>query len=114
MENELIQYFIVNKDLINDYGMSTGKIAAQVSHACMLIALRDQNDENFQQWMNSVMKKIILKGFEKDLVKLIEQGFLPIYDKGLTEIPENSLTCVGLPVMTRKDAKKYIKRFQLL
>jgi peptidyl-tRNA hydrolase len=40
-ENELVQYYIVNKDLINNYNMSVGKIAAQVGHAARLIALRD-------------------------------------------------------------------------
>lgn len=31
----------------------------------------------------------------------------------ITEISKDSLTCVGLGVMTREEAKPYIKRFQL-
>lgn len=110
MEDELVQYYVVNKDL----PMSTGKIAGQVAHASMLIALKQQDDPKFQQWMNSIMKKIILKGSEKDLVRLKELGFTSIIDKGLTEIPPDSLTVVGLPVMTRGEAQQYIKRLQLL
>lgn len=109
--NELIQYYIVNKDL----EMSKGKIASQVAHASMVIALRDQNDEKFKQWKNSIMKKIILMAHEKDLLKLKDkvEGSILIVDKGFTEIEPNSNTVLGLPVMTRLEAEPYVKRLQL-
>ena len=110
-QNELIQYFVVNKDL----NMSLGKIAAQVAHVCMLIALRDQDNIEFQQWKNSIMKKVILSGHEKDLKKLMALDFvIPIIDKGFTEIPPDSLTVIGFPIMTRIEANIYVRKFRLL
>lgn len=109
---ELIQYFIVNKDL----NMSTGKIAAQVSHAAMFIALRDQNKEKFQKWLSIAFKKVILKATEKEIVKLHEliSNSKLIIDNGLTEVQPNSKTVLRLPVMTRKEAHQYVKRLRLL
>jgi PTH2 family peptidyl-tRNA hydrolase len=109
-DEELVQYYVVNKDL----PMSSGKIAAQVAHASMIIALRDQNNTEFLVWKHTCMKKIILGGTEKELLALKELGFLPIIDKGYTEIPPDSLTVIGLPVMTRREAKQYVKGLRTL
>lgn len=116
--DELIQYFIVNKDL----NMSTGKIAAQCSHVATIVAIKE-SDWNivgmdkvkiFFNWYNDNQKKIVLQAHEKDLQNLVDEGFYYIRDNGLTEIPANSLTCVSLGVMTRAEAKPYVKRLQLL
>lgn len=115
-ENELVQYYIVNKDL----NMSSGKIAAQVAHVATIIAIEEgtstkpNNHDNFNEWYSNDQKKIILAGHQKDLEKLVEQEFYYIKDNGLTEIVSGSLTCVGLGVMSRKEAKPHIKRLQLL
>jgi PTH2 family peptidyl-tRNA hydrolase len=111
-ENEIVEYFIVNSEL----NMSTGKIATQVGHVATIIAVEYSNSDNedFDKWYESDQKKIILRGKQKDLEKLIEQGFYYIRDIGCNEVQPNSLTCVGLPPMPRSEAKKYIKRLQLL
>jgi len=110
--NELIQYFIVNKDL----NMSAGKIAAQVSHAAMLIALRDQHEEKFKQWLKIAIKKVVLKANENEIIKVYEK--LPnaklIIDNGHTEVPPQSKTVLGFPIMSREEAHPYVKRFRLL
>ena len=122
--NELIQYVVVNKDL----GMSAGKIAAQVGHVCTICAyhylIEDNNDiwckpknidkTKFIHWYNGDQKKIVLEGHQKDLEKLVNQGFIFVRDAGFTEIPEGSLTAVSLGIMTREEAKVITKRFQLL
>ena len=116
MENELIQYFIVNQEL----NMSPGKIAAQVAHVATFITYYESYNPNpkcvlFQQWFNNyAQKKIILRGKQKDLEKLVNQDFYYIRDNGLTEITHGSLTCVGLGVMWKSKAQKYVKRLQLL
>jgi peptidyl-tRNA hydrolase len=110
--NELIQYFIVNKDL----NMSIGKVAAQVSHGAMLIALRDQNEEKFKKWLSIAIKKVVLVGNETKLIKLHEQlpSTILIIDNGHTEVPPQSKTVLAFPIMTREEAKQYIGRLRLL
>jgi peptidyl-tRNA hydrolase len=125
MEEELVQYYIVNSEL----DMSMGKIAAQVAHVATIIVVEnceyDHPDNigyekscikanKFWKWYDNNQKKIILRGRQKDLERLVEQGFYFIKDNGLTEIPVGSLTCVGLGVMLKSEAQKYIKRLQLL
>lgn len=118
MNDELVQYFVVNKEL----EMSVGKIAAQVAHVATLatsdilspIGRFSVYHHSFLQWLAANQKKIILKGKQKDLEKLIGEGFFYIRDNGLTEIPAGSLTVVGLPPMKKSDAQKYVKRLQLL
>lgn len=110
-ENELIQYIIVNQDL----GMSPGKIGAQVGHACTDCAIIESGRTLFNLWYKDCQKKVVLEAHEKDMRKILEMGIgYQIIDKGLTEIPPNSLTCISLGVMTRKIAEKYTKRLQLL
>lgn len=114
MDEELIEYFVVNSDL----SMSAGKMSAQVAHVATIIAIKhgvpDRPDfQSFWDWYYTDQKKIILRGKQKDLEKLVEKGFDHIRDNGLTEIPKGSLTCVGLPPMTRAEAQKHIKRLQL-
>jgi peptidyl-tRNA hydrolase len=110
MNDEIVQYFIINKEI----KLSKGKLAAQVGHVAVRVALDKQNDEMFKDWMTTHdEKKIVLEGKEKDLLKLIDQGFYFVRDNGLNEVPAGTLTCVGLPPMYKEDAKKYIKRLQV-
>lgn len=115
--NELIQYYIVNKDL----GMSTGKISAQVGHVVRRISDWFNNNasqselDKYNKWINEFSeKKIILQAHQKTLEKLVDKGFFYVKDNGLTEIPPGSLTVVGLGVMTREEAKPFVKRLQTL
>lgn len=126
MENELVQYYIVNSEL----NMSTGKIAGQIAHVATMIAVdaiknpytdifeTDYTEEylRFHEWykQGKGQKKIILRAKQCKLEELVSLGFYHIRDNGLTEIEMDSLTCVGLGVMTREEAQPYIKRLQLL
>ena len=113
-ENELVQYYVVNNDLIKTYNMSSGKIGAQIGHASRLSCDRDRDKPLYKEWFNHCMKTVVLKGSEKELLKLEAQGFIPVRDNGLTEIPRGSLTVVVLDVMTRIQAKSFVKKLQLL
>lgn len=115
-DTELVCYFVVNSDL----NMSPGKIAAQVAHAAVDVAVlslmhRSDKEEfdKFRQWYLKGQKKIILRAHQKKLEELSHE-FLPVVDYGLTEVPEGSLTCVTLCVMSRLEAAEHIKRLQLL
>ncbi|MCI3922591.1 peptidyl-tRNA hydrolase [Paenibacillus sp. TRM 82003] len=120
MAEEMIQYYVVNKEL----GMSDGKIAAQVAHAATYIAVdilangADKPPEQLQwfaAWYTEQgMKKIVLKGTQRELEALIEKGFYPIRDNGHTEVPHGSLTVVGLPPMPRSVAREHTKHLSLL
>jgi PTH2 family peptidyl-tRNA hydrolase len=111
MDDELIQYYVVNSEL----NMSPGKIATQVVHVATLITLHESIALEFHEWFNKYnQKKIILRGKQKDLEKLVKERFYFVRDIGLTKIPPNSLTCVGSGVMWRSEAQKYVKRLQLL
>ena len=112
--DELVQYYVINSNL----NMSPGKIAVQVAHVAVKIVLNEEIlcPVLFNKWYNEYnQKKIVLKGKQKDLQKLVNLGiFYHINDLGLTEIPSGSLTCVGLGTMWKSDAQQYIKGLQLL
>lgn len=115
MEEEIVQYYVVNSEI----NISPGKLAAQVAHVAIITGLRFGQEEDFDKykyymnWISQGQKKIILRAKEKKLLELIDQGFLFIRDNGLTEIPKNTLTVVGLPPMYRSEAQRYVKRLQL-
>jgi PTH2 family peptidyl-tRNA hydrolase len=128
-DDELVQYFVVNSEL----NMSSGKIAAQVAHVSTNIthdvstSLTYYLDrelltadftievlDSWRKWFENNQPKIILRGKQKEMEKLIEQGWYYIRDNGRTEIPEGSLTVVGCVPEYRSVMKTIVKRFQLL
>ncbi|MNY67451.1 peptidyl-tRNA hydrolase [compost metagenome] len=68
----------------------------------------------FDIWYVNDQPKIILRAKQKDLERLIEQGWYCIRDNGRTEIPEGSLTVVGCTPNFKSALKQTVKRFQLL
>lgn len=113
---EVVSYYVVNKELT----MSAPKLAGQISHVATKIAIKYQNEEDFKEWyLDGVgdQTKIILRGSEKELMKLIDLGWESQRDLGRTEIASNSLTCVGLKPMKKQevlDKFKMVKRLQSL
>ena len=88
-----------------DLKMSKGKIAAQAGHAaiCAAQAARDQHKKWWEAWMYEGMRKIAVKvpGEKElgDLEKDADDLGLPhalIVDRGLTEVPEGTVTCLGI------------------
>ena len=97
------QRFIINKDL----HMTKGKIAAQACHGefyymdkmCYGHSYGTMHD-NHIKWKKEDMPKIILKATEQEMIEietdLKEKGIWThrVYDLGLTQVPENSFTCL--------------------
>lgn len=131
MENEIVEYLIVNKDL----NMSIGKTCAQVAHAQKLIDSKyldlmviwdwygfDVVDgvedskvfKDYNEWSEGNQKKIILRAKESKMLKAIEMGAVEVRDNGLTEIPPNSLTVVGFMPQPKANLQEFTKRLQLL
>ncbi|MEF3306192.1 aminoacyl-tRNA hydrolase [Paenibacillus sp. GYB003] len=117
---EIVQYYVVNEEL----PMSPGKLAAQTAHAATVTAIDMLRGDAsrfpapeflqwFAEWYRSGMKKIVLKGPAGTLQKLADQGFYPIVDGGLTEVPAGSLTVVGLPPLPRSKARAYVQGLPL-
>lgn len=124
-ENKIVEYILVNKEL----NMGVGKIAGQVAHVQTIIDNKIKNYANleiptldlldairwYEQWFSvGPQTKIILGAKEKDLLKAIEMGAVEVRDKGLTEIPPNSLTAVGFIPQPKDNLVDFTKKFQLL
>jgi len=94
------QVIIIRTDL----KMSKGKIVAQAGHAAVSAAeeARKKRPEWWKTWLEEGQCKIAVKAKSKEeLLKLTQKAktlHLPyaiIYDRGLTELPPNTITCIG-------------------
>jgi len=96
----------------NDLKLSKGKIAAQAGHAAVSAAQQAQkrHREWWEAWLFEGQRKVAVKvKDEKELLALEEVANvlgLPnalIIDRGLTEIPPDTITCLGIgPAPTEK------------
>jgi len=100
-EFEYKQVLVFRKDL----KMSKGKIAAQAGHAAVSSAQAafEQHRKWWEAWMNEGQRKIAVKvPTEKELGELEEAAdemglpYAIIIDRGLTEVPEGTITCLGI------------------
>ena len=95
-----------------DIKMSKGKIAAQAGHAAVSASeyARKNRPEWWNPWISEGQCKIAVKVKSENEILEIERkarnAGLPavlIIDKGLTEIPPNTTTCLGIgPAPTDK------------
>jgi len=116
----LKQVFIINKDL----KMRAGKVAVQVAHGetiymseissikslAVIHELEDKEGQmlvDFIKWTkDKLMKKIVLKAIQERMLLLIgvletmneitgrKIWFDIVFDKGLTQVPTDSMTCI--------------------
>jgi PTH2 family peptidyl-tRNA hydrolase len=89
----------------SDLKLSKGKVAAQAGHAAVSAAeeARKHQKKWWKNWIDEGQRKIAVKvKNEEDLLELEKAAIrlgLPyalIVDKGLTEIPPNTVTCLGV------------------
>ena len=89
----------------SDLRLSEGKVAAQAGHAAVSAAeeARKRRKLWWEAWIGEGQRKIAVKvKSEKELLELEKQAkefALPsalIIDKGLTEIPPGTITCLGI------------------
>ncbi len=99
MEYKLV--IVVREDL----KMSVGKLAAQVAHAAVTCALeaKARKPKWFSEWYKEGQRKVVLKAEDLDVLRSLNDKArsksLPhsmITDAGLTELPPNTVTCLGI------------------
>jgi PTH2 family peptidyl-tRNA hydrolase len=88
-----------------DLKMGRGKLAAQVAHAAVASARECErgHPDWFRGWWEEGQAKVVVKvQSETDLLELSRQARelgLPaalVVDKGLTQLPANTTTCLGI------------------
>lgn len=88
-----------------DLEMSKGKTATQAGHAAVSAAevARKHHPKWWAAWLSEGQCKIVVKvNSEKELLRLEDEAMeagLPyalIEDRGLTEIPPGTVTCLGI------------------
>ena len=99
MEYKLV---IVVRD---DLKMSGGKLAAQVAHAAVTCALEAKAKKTkwFSEWYAEGQRKVVLRAMDLEELRALNdkasRAGLPrtlITDAGLTELPPNTTTCLGI------------------
>jgi len=132
----LKQAIIINKDL----KMDKGKMVAQACHGmCYYMAEinssyletgffgesgeeEDRMLKRYQEWTkNKVMKKIALKATEQEIKAMsynltINRNIwcYQVHDLGLTQVPENSLTCLVVEPLPEEMHNELFGEFKLL
>ncbi len=125
------QVFIINSDL----GMGKGKMVGQAAHAEvyymeeLLFYLEGKAPENerlferFIKWReedHGLMKKIVLKAGQIEIQKILcelavmEIEVFAVYDRGLTQIPEGSFTCIIVEPLEEERCDKLFVHLKLL
>lgn len=110
-----------------DLGMSKGKLVAQACHACLESVLKVMKTDKirkehiFESWLKEGAKKIVLKvESEQALLRLrdlcVKSGIRHalIKDAGLTEIPPNTITALGIGPDDEKKIDKITKDLNAL
>ncbi len=88
----------------SDLKLTKGKLAIQVAHAAVSSAERAKNFKDWYSiWRDEGQKKVLVKVKTKEelieLKNLAKSKNLPYYlikDAGLTQIPPNTITCLGI------------------
>lgn len=123
----LKQTFIINSDL----DMRKGKIAGQVAHGAVFytqIAIEHSSDNaerynRFVSWRyedKELMKKVVLKASKEEIIRLrvilIDKDIWShlVYDRGMTQIPENSLTCMVIEPLEEEKCDDLFRHLKLL
>ena len=106
-----------------DLKMGKGKIAAQASHAAVSAAeeARKHHEAWWESWLDEGQRKVVVKvNSEAELLQLKQQAGrmrLPcalIYDRGLTQLPPDTITCLGIGPAPNDEVDKITGKLPLL
>ncbi len=121
---DMAMYIFINTTI----KMDKGKIAGQVGHAVQKLiediltnhaysktfeSKKIMND--YANWRSNGMAKIVLKATEEELEQIRKQPHCAmVRDAGLTQIPPNTLTVIGLLPRPKSELEQLTKNFKLL
>jgi len=106
-----------------DLKMGKGKIAAQASHAAVSAAeeARKHREDWWEAWLEEGQRKVVVKvRSETELLQLKREAgkmrlpFALIYDRGLTQLPPDTLTCLGIGPAPDDEVDKITGKLPLL
>jgi PTH2 family peptidyl-tRNA hydrolase len=106
-----------------DLKMGKGKIAAQASHAAVSAAeeARKHHEAWWEEWLDEGQRKVVVKvKSEDELLQLKQQAgqmhlpFALIHDRGLTQLPPDTLTCLGIGPAPNDEVDKITGNLPLL
>lgn len=89
----------------DDLPMTPGKLAVQVAHAAVSCAIdaRSRKADWFAKWYREGQRKVVLRAEDLEELRVLEakaaRAGLPralITDAGLTELPPETTTCLGI------------------
>jgi peptidyl-tRNA hydrolase, PTH2 family len=107
----------------SDLKLSKGKIAAQAGHAAVSAAeeARKRHRDWWESWLFEGQRKIAVKvKNEAELSELESEAddlglpYAMIVDRGLTEIPEGTVTCLGIGPAPAQKIDRLTGNLQLL
>jgi PTH2 family peptidyl-tRNA hydrolase len=106
-----------------DLKMGKGKIAAQACHAAVSAAeeARKHHRKWWEEWLDEGQRKVVVKvKDEAELLQLKLQAermrlpYVLIYDRGLTQLPPDTLTCLGIGPAPNEKTDKITGKLRLL
>ena len=104
-------YILVNKSL----RMTPGKVAAQVGHAVERLTLDCQKSSQYKAC--GTPKIVLSVPTEEQFIQILDQTkkYKKVYiiDKGLTQVPKNSVTVVGYSLMYENEIPPVLKTLSL-
>lgn len=109
--------------LRSDLKLSKGKMVAQAGHAviCAAEESRKRHKDWWKRWINEGQCKIAVKvESEKELLELEDQAqrlalpYALVVDRGLTEVPPGTKTCLGIGPAPAEEIDKITGTLSLL
>lgn len=113
------QVIVVRRDL----GMGTGKIAAQVGHACVLGAehVRKSKREWYDEWERYGQEKVVVKVSSLQELEDVKRHAISlglpwseVTDAGHTQIEPGTVTCISIGPAPESEIDKVTKSLKLL
>jgi len=103
-----------------DLPISRGKIAAQACHAS-LGSYKRADERKIKKWEQEGGKKVVVKVNDLkelyqvfELIKATDMPYFLVTDAGHTELPESTVTCLGIGPDDDEKIDKITKELKLL